>query len=241
MKTDWQGIGSIALMALMVSSGVWIVWPTLFAEKKYMQEIVLEGSAQREAMQMVMRHRHALAGEKARRAAWENMTVLTNLMRVCEFKGKFKVLKDGTPILSDVFKGVPKNHKPIPYYVVVDDRAVHGCALFPMGAFVDDRIVEFVKLANQVNGTGRFSYQGAYGLLLYAVTMPADDLRTRGLKGLERVCRFPVREVDRLMKPYQDLLAGKRTPKEAVDALGVDHGIAAGQYTSTTRFWWKKR
>lgn len=169
---------------------------------------------------MMAKSLRTVSDDASRRLREANFQYVSNMLHECKFDCKFARMDDGTPFLIDTVGGCEGTYKEVVCYMMIDDRYVHGGALFPEASAKNTNIVEFVTLANRVAQTGSFEYDPEFGFVMYTRSMPISAIRSQGEKALGMVYGFPVMEVDLFSESYKAVLEGRKTPKEAIAEVG---------------------
>ena len=169
-----------------------------------------------EVSRMVAKSLRPLSDDVARQACEENFLFVSNLLHECKLNCRFERLDDGTPIMFDTIGGCDGAYGDIPCHLAIDDKYVHGGALFPEANKTNTNIVEFVSLANRVATRGSFEYDPEFGFVMYMLSMPVSAIRSKGKTALGMAYGFPVMEVDLYSEAYKAVLEGEKKPEEAM-------------------------
>lgn len=169
-----------------------------------------------EVSRMVAKSLRPLSDDAARQACEENFLFVSNLLQKCELGCRFIRLDDGTPMMFDSIGGCEGAYGEIPCHLAIDDKYVHGGALFPEANKTNTNVVEFVALANRVVTRGSFEYDPEFGFVMYTHSMPVSAIRSKGKTALGMAWGFPVMEVDLYSEAYKAVLDGEKTPEEAM-------------------------
>ena len=169
---------------------------------------------------MMAKSLRPVSDSETRQSREENYLFISNLLCDCKFDCRFWRMDDSTPILIDNVGECEGAYKDIACYVMIDDKYVHGGALFPEADVKNTNVVEFVTLANQIARTGSFEYDSEFGFVMYMNSMPVSAIRSKGKSAFGMVYGFPVMEVDLFSESYKAVLEGRKTPKEAIIEVG---------------------
>ena len=170
----------------------------------------------RELALMMLKSLRNVSDVEARKVRESNFSFVSNLLYECKIQREFTRLGDGTPFLSDSIDGCDGAYKEIPCFVAIDDKYVHGGAVFPEACVKNTNVIEFVALANRVVNKGHFEYDFKHGFVMYTLSMPVSAIRENGKSTLGMVYGFPVMEIDFFSEAYKAVLGNEKTPRDAI-------------------------
>lgn len=183
-------------------------------------DVVYKDRVLSEVSRMMAKSLRTVSDDASRHLREDNFRYVSNMLHECKFDCKFTRMDDGTPFLIDTVGGCDGAYKDVACYMMIDDKYVHGGALFPEASAKNASIVEFVTLANRVAQKGSFEYDPEFGFVMYMRSMPVSAIRSQGRSALGMVYGFPVMEVDLFSESYKAVLEGRKMPKEAIAEVG---------------------
>jgi len=170
-------------------------------------------------LEMALGMRHVVTDEAGRQAREEALKAVKAIMKETDTEREFERYEDGTPFFAEALTECDGAYPDIPCVVVVDDEAVHGCAIFPEACAALTNMSEFVSLANQRIQKGQFKRDAKTGFVMYQNSVQLSDFNSEPKASLGQVFGFPAMQLGLYSEAYKAVLKGEKTPMKALELV----------------------